>query len=51
MERFDTSNPACENYFDQIIEAVHACGSLVSAGGMGGGGMGQAEARIRVRSR
>lgn len=40
MEMFDTSNPACENYFDQIIEAVHACGSLVSAGGMGGGGMG-----------
>lgn len=37
MEMFDTSNPACENYFDQIIEAVHACGSLVAAGGMGGG--------------
>jgi len=40
MEMFDSSNPACENYFDQIIEAVHACGSLVAAGGMGGGGMG-----------
>jgi NADPH-dependent 2,4-dienoyl-CoA reductase/sulfur reductase-like enzyme len=37
MERFDTSDPAVENYFDQIIEAVHACGSLVAAGGMGGG--------------
>jgi 2,4-dienoyl-CoA reductase-like NADH-dependent reductase (Old Yellow Enzyme family)/thioredoxin reductase len=40
MERFDASDPACENYFDQIIEAVHACGSLAAAGGMGGGGMG-----------
>jgi NADPH-dependent 2,4-dienoyl-CoA reductase/sulfur reductase-like enzyme len=40
MEMFDTSNPACENYFDQIIEAVLACGSLVSAGGMGPGGIG-----------
>jgi len=38
MEMFDTSNPACENYFDQIIQAVHSVGSLVSAGGMGGGG-------------
>ena len=44
MERFDTSDPAVENYFDQIIEAVHACGSLVASGGMGGGGMGPGSA-------
>ena len=29
LERWDTSNPAIENYFDQMVAAAHACGSLV----------------------
>jgi NADPH-dependent 2,4-dienoyl-CoA reductase/sulfur reductase-like enzyme len=33
MEMFDTTNPACQNYLDQIVESVHAYGSLVCAGG------------------
>jgi NADPH-dependent 2,4-dienoyl-CoA reductase/sulfur reductase-like enzyme len=33
-ERWDTSNPAVENYFDQIVAAVHANGSLVCEIGM-----------------
>ena len=34
QDRFDTSNPACENYLDQMVASVHAYGSLVSEIGM-----------------
>ena len=33
-ERFDTTNPAVENYLDQMVAAAHAYGSLVSEIGM-----------------
>jgi len=33
-ERFDTRNPAVENYLDQMVAAAHAYGSLVSEIGM-----------------
>jgi 2,4-dienoyl-CoA reductase-like NADH-dependent reductase (Old Yellow Enzyme family)/thioredoxin reductase len=37
MSIFDTSDPAVQNYIDQIIEGIHSMGSLVMGGGMGGG--------------
>ncbi len=36
MTIFDTSDPAVQNYIDQIIEGIHSMGSLVMGGGMGG---------------
>jgi len=42
MAMFDTSDPGVMNYIDQIIEGIHAMGSLVEGGGRGGpGGGGQ----------
>jgi thioredoxin reductase len=38
MALFDTSNPAVMNYIDQVIEGIHAMGSLVMGGGRGGPG-------------
>jgi 2,4-dienoyl-CoA reductase-like NADH-dependent reductase (Old Yellow Enzyme family)/thioredoxin reductase len=42
MMQFDTSDPAVQNYIDQMVEGVHSMGSLVSGGNLGGGpgGMG-----------
>jgi thioredoxin reductase/2,4-dienoyl-CoA reductase-like NADH-dependent reductase (Old Yellow Enzyme family) len=40
MAIFDTSDPAVQNYTDQIIESIHSMGSLVMGGGMGMGGIG-----------
>jgi thioredoxin reductase/2,4-dienoyl-CoA reductase-like NADH-dependent reductase (Old Yellow Enzyme family) len=37
MGIFDTSDPAVQNYVDQVIEGIHSMGSLVMGGGMGGG--------------
>ena len=34
QDRFDTSNPACENYLDQMVASAHAYGSLISEIGM-----------------
>jgi thioredoxin reductase len=48
MARFDASNPAFQNYVDQIIEGIHSMGSLVSGGGMGGGGGGGSSDRKKA---
>jgi thioredoxin reductase/2,4-dienoyl-CoA reductase-like NADH-dependent reductase (Old Yellow Enzyme family) len=37
MAMFDTSDPAVMNYIDQLVEGVHAMGSLVIGGNLGGG--------------
>jgi NADPH-dependent 2,4-dienoyl-CoA reductase/sulfur reductase-like enzyme len=37
MAMFDSSDPAVQNYVDQIIEGIHSMGSLVMGGGRGGG--------------
>jgi thioredoxin reductase len=40
MAIFDTEDPGVMNYIDQIIEGIHAMGSLVEGGGRGGPGGG-----------